>query len=103
MSETFRTIHTDELEIVDNSGFGSLFEHVEIDICAETSKTSFRIDGISSHNRSKSFTLWLPSKCDNGILDLNNFDGNILLSYMEDLQVGERSFLRFGMAIDFDT
>src|SRR5579859_7449988 len=95
--------HTDEFKVVDCCGFGCFFEHVEIDVCTKTSKSTFRIDDIGRHYSSESFSLGLPCKCNDRILYFDNIHRYILFSDMEDLQICECCFLTLGVAIDLNT
>lgn len=81
--------HTDKFEVVDYCGFGGFFEHVEIDICSKTSKSTFGIDGIGRHHRRESLPLGFPCKGNDCILHFDNLNRYILFSDMEDLQIRE--------------
>ena len=79
--------YTYKFEVVNDSRLSGFFEHVEIDVRAKTSQTTFRIDDISSHYRSESLPLRLPCKCDNRILHFNDLNRYILLADMEYFQI----------------
>lgn len=47
-------------------------------------------------------TLWLPSKVNNGVLQLEELDWDLLLGDPEELEVGECRLLGLGVAVDLD-
>ena len=102
LDKTTEGVNTDECEIMNLRCLCSFFKHVEVDTCAETSQTTFWIDGVRRHDSCKSFAFGFPCKCNYIVFYLDDFDGNVLLSNMENFQIGKRGFLGFSVSVHLD-
>lgn len=89
ISNVKRERSTDEFKVINDGCFGGFLEHVEVDICTKTGKSTFRVDNIGRHHGSKSLSFGFPCKCNDCIFHFDDLHGYVLFSNMEDFQIRE--------------